>query len=126
VKRRVIWSRDALHTLKDAARPIARDNPQAAHKVAGAIRATGNALGERAIGRRGRVTGTYERPVTGSPDIPAYAIGPAAEGDEAVFILHVSHMAREGPAESWPKKECERPSAARAAAPQLRPMPHGE
>jgi toxin ParE1/3/4 len=104
VKRRVIWSRDALHTLKDAARRIARDNPQAARRVAAAIRATGNALGERAIGRRGRVTGTYEKPVTGSPYILAYTIAPAREGDEAVFILDIIHTARDWPAESWPEK----------------------
>jgi toxin ParE1/3/4 len=102
VKRRVLWSRDALDALKLAARHIARDNPPAARRIAATVRAAGNALGERSIGRGGRVAGTYEKSVTGTPDILAYSLGPTSEGDEAVFILHVIHMARDWPAGSWP------------------------
>jgi len=103
LKRRVVWSRAALDELKEIGRHIARDNPDAARGVAAAIRATGDALGARSIGRRGRVTGTYEKPVVGVPDILAYALGQTPQGDEAVFILHVIHMAHDWRAESWPE-----------------------
>jgi len=102
VKRRVVWSREALNALKQAIQPIARDNPQAARRVAAVLRAAGTALGERSIGRRGRVTGTYEKSVTGIPYILAYALGPLPTGDEAVFILHIIHTARDWPEDGWP------------------------
>jgi len=104
VRRRVVWSRDALDALKQAIQHIARDNPQAARRVAASIRAVGNALGERSIGRRGRVPGTYEKSVTGIPYILAYALGPLPTGDESVFILHVIHAARDWPDDAWPGK----------------------
>jgi toxin ParE1/3/4 len=69
-----------------------------------AIRAAGTALGERPIGRRGRVTGTYEKSITGVPYILAYALGPLPGGDEAIFILHVIHTARDWPEDGWPGK----------------------
>ncbi|MDE1146945.1 MAG: type II toxin-antitoxin system RelE/ParE family toxin [Azospirillaceae bacterium] len=47
MKRAVSWSRDALNELIGIARHIAKDNPDAARKVAATIRATGNALGGR-------------------------------------------------------------------------------
>lgn len=102
MKRRVVWSREALNALKQAIQPIARDNPQAARRVAAVLRAAGTALGERSIGRRGRVTGTYEKSVTGIPYILAYALGPLPTGDEAVFILHIIHTARDWPEDGWP------------------------
>lgn len=104
MKRRVVWSRDALEELKQIGRHIARDNLPAARRVAAAIRNAGDALGERAIGRKGRVTGTYEKSVTGIPYIIAYAIGARPEGGEDVFILRVIHTARQWDADTWPKE----------------------
>lgn len=102
MKRRVFWSRDALDELKQIARHIAQDNPPAARRVAAAIRQTGSALGERAIGRKGRVTGTYEKSVTGIPYIVAYTISALPDNGEAVYILRVIHTSRQWEDESWP------------------------
>jgi toxin ParE1/3/4 len=101
VSRPVFWSRDALDELKDVARVIARDNPNAARNVARLIRGTGANLGIRPIGRRGRVTGTYEKSVTGVPYILAYAFQTVG-GEERIVILRVIHSARDWPDESWP------------------------
>lgn len=63
----------------------------------------GDALGDKATGRRGRVTGTYEKVVTGRPYIIAYAIEAMQAGGERVVILHVIHAARDWPKGQWPK-----------------------
>jgi plasmid stabilization system protein ParE len=63
---------------------------------------TGSALGETPTGRPGRVTGAYEKVVTGLPYIIAYAI--AAKADrETVSILRVIHTARDWPVGKWPE-----------------------
>jgi toxin ParE1/3/4 len=102
VTRPVQWSRTALDDLKSQVSYIAADNPDAARRVAARIRATGAALGERPIGRAGRVGGTYEKSVTDLPYIIAYAITISA-GQEVVSILRVIHTARNWPAAAWPK-----------------------
>jgi len=55
VIRRVKWSRDALDDIKRQIAFIAIDNPNAALRVADRIRDTGQALGEMATGRPGRM-----------------------------------------------------------------------
>lgn len=90
--RRVVWSEDALADLAAQIVHIAADNPDAAERVAKRIRATGTALGDFATGHPGRVRGTYEKAVTRLPYIIAYAL---TDGDEAVVILRVIHMARD-------------------------------
>jgi toxin ParE1/3/4 len=102
LKRPVFWSRDALDEIKKTTARIARDDPAAARKVAAALRSAANKLGERATGRKGRMSGTYEKSVTGLPYIIAYALHPARGSDEAVVILHVIHTARNWTSESWP------------------------
>ena len=97
----VIWSRDALDEMKTILRRIAKDDEKAARSVVARIRETGDRLGVRAIGRNGRVAGTYEKPVTGLPYIIAYEIGPAG-GGEAICILRVIHMARDWKPGKWP------------------------
>jgi plasmid stabilization system protein ParE len=81
---------------------IAADNPAAALKVLGRIEQAAEKLGQMAIGRRGRVTGTYERPLSGLPYIIAYALQTLPSGRERVVILRVIHTARNWPKESWP------------------------
>jgi addiction module RelE/StbE family toxin len=103
VSRPVVWSRDALEELKDIGRAIARDNANAARNVARKIRETAANLGIRPIGRRGRVSGTYEMSVSGVPYILAYAIETAGR-EERVVILRVIHTARNWPDESWPQQ----------------------
>jgi toxin ParE1/3/4 len=103
VKRRVVWSRDALDELKQIAAFIASDDPLAARSIAANIRKTGEKLGALATGRRGRVGGTYEKPVPRLPYIMAYALAPLPGGGEAVVILRVIHGARNWPDEDWPR-----------------------
>ncbi len=100
--RPVFWSRQALDDLKGALSYIARDNPEAAKKVAAAIRSAGNKLGLRSTGRKGRFGGTFEKSVAGLPYIVAYAIETAA-GGERIVILHVIHTSRNWPQGSWPE-----------------------
>ena len=52
-------------------------------------------------GRPGRVTGTYEKLVTGLPYILAYVIAGTGEQEE-VAIVRVIHTSRDWPAEGWP------------------------
>ena len=101
MKRSVRWSTDALTDLADQVAYIAAENPSAARRVADAIDKTALALGEMPIGRPGRVTGTYEKSVTGLPYILAYAITQAG-GEETVAIVRVIHTARDWSAERWP------------------------
>ncbi len=95
--RTVLWSEDALDDLDAAIAFIARSNPQAATDLVDRIDAAATALGEHAIGRHGRVAGTYEKPVTRTRYLIAYETT-----DAAVFILRVIHGARHWPDEAWP------------------------
>lgn len=54
-------------------------------------------------GRKGRVSGTYEKPVSGLPYIIAYALGDEPKGHETVTILRIVHNARNWPEESCPE-----------------------
>jgi plasmid stabilization system protein ParE len=81
---------------------IAADNRAAALKVVDKIEATGERLGQMAIGRRGRVAGTYEKPVVGLPYIVAYTLETPPNGKERIVILRVIHMARNWPKGEWP------------------------
>lgn len=101
MKRPVRWSRAALDDLKQQIRHIARDDPAAARSVAGRIDAAATLLGERAVGRPGRVGGTYEKSVNGLPYVIAYCMD-MAEGRETLFILRVIHTARQWRREEWP------------------------
>jgi len=101
VSRPVRWSTDALNDLAKQIAYIATENPSAARRVADAIDRTALALGEMPTGRPGRVTGTYEKSVTGLPYILAYAIAQVS-GEETVAIVRVIHTARDWSAEKWP------------------------
>lgn len=101
MKRKVVWSRDALNEIRHVIAYIAHDNPAAARKVAAAIRKSGEVLGERMAGRPGRVTGTFEKTVSGVPYIIAYALDPQSTRDRVV-ILRVIHSARRWEPEMWP------------------------
>jgi addiction module RelE/StbE family toxin len=99
----VVWSLSALEDLEEIVKYIAADNPQAALNIIERIESTAGALGHRAIGRPGRVSGTYEKVVTGLPHIIAYAIERLRGGAERIVILRVIHGARNWPNENWPK-----------------------
>ena len=102
MSRPVRWSVEALDDLADQASYIAHDNPAAARRVADAINRTALALGDMPTGRPGRVTGTYEKSVTGLPYILAYTITQTG-GEEAVAIVRVIHTARNWRNEGWPE-----------------------
>ena len=100
--RAVQWSRHALDDLKAQIAYIAADNPLAAGRVVGRIRDAAAGLGTMATGRRGRVSGTYEKLVTRLPYIIAYSLT-TQSGREVVSILRVIHTARDWPDEKWPE-----------------------
>jgi plasmid stabilization system protein ParE len=101
VKRPVRWSKDALADLEGQVAYIAADNPAAARRVADALDKTALALGDMPIGRPGRVTGTYEKSMTGLSYILAYTITQTG-GAEEIAIVRVIHTSRDWSTEEWP------------------------
>jgi toxin ParE1/3/4 len=92
---RVRWLRRALRNLDEEADYIARDNPDAAARTVQRIATAVEQLATHpGSGRIGRVPGTRELIVTGTPYIVPYR----ARGD-AVEILRIFHAARK-----WPDK----------------------
>ena len=82
---RVKWLRRALRNLEEEADYIARDDPQAAAQVVERIAASVDLLATHpALGRPGRVPGTRELIVTGTPYIVPYRVR-----DDTVEILRV-------------------------------------
>lgn len=92
---RVRWLRTALANLDAEAEYIAEDNLAAAGRTVQRILRAVNLLGKNpAMGRAGRVAGTRELVVAGTPYILPYRVR-----GEAVEILRVFHAARK-----WPEK----------------------
>ena len=86
----VRWLRAALANLEAEAEYIARDNPAAAARVVIAItRAVERLSAHPASGRPGRVPGTRELVVPGTPYILPYRVR-----SDAVEVLRVFHAAR--------------------------------
>ena len=102
--REVFWSKDALDDLNAIIQYIAAENPRAALTVIDKIEDAGNTLSTMATGRKGRVSGTYEKVVSGLSYIMAYAIEPRPDGSERIVILRVIHGARDWRSEVWPKE----------------------
>jgi len=89
----VRWTVPAAEQLEQACDYIAQSNPGAAEEVAQHVIDTTEVLGKHpGAGRSGRVAGTREFSVPGTPFIVAYAVV-----DEAVLILAVYHGARKWP-----------------------------
>lgn len=101
MRRPVRWSSDALSDLADQIAWIAADNSAAARRVAAVLDRTALALGDMPIGRPGRVTGTYEKLVTGLPYILVYVVAGTGKGEE-VAIVRVIHTSRDWPVGGWP------------------------
>jgi len=102
MSRPVRWSNDALADLSEQVAYIATDNPSAARRVAETLDKTALALGDMPTGRPGRVTGTYEKSVTGLPYVVVYAITPTGDAEE-IAIVRVIHTSRDWSAEKWPE-----------------------
>ncbi len=83
---------------------FARQGPAALQRVRGDIERAVEGLATRATGRPGRLTGTYEKSVTGQPYIIAYSFAPRDDGGEDdLIILRVVHTARDWPPGRWPR-----------------------
>ena len=89
----VRWTAPAAQDLQEIARYIRKDNPSAARAIAKALFDAGNGLdGFPYKGRVGRIAGTRELVLSGSPYIIVYEVTAAA-----IHILHIYHGAR-----NWP------------------------
>ena len=92
---RVRWLRKALANLEAEADYIAQDNPAAANRIVQSVLHAVSLLRKNpALGRSGRVAGTRELVVSGTPYIVPYRV----RGD-TVEILRVFHGSRK-----WPGK----------------------
>jgi addiction module RelE/StbE family toxin len=91
----VEWLRAAINNLDALAEYISRDNPAAAERTVAAIRSAVEDL-ERfpSSGRPGRISGTRELVVTGTPYIVPYRV----RGD-VVQLIRVFHAARKWPSQ---------------------------
>jgi toxin ParE1/3/4 len=92
---RVKWLHTALANLDVEAEFIARENPAAAGRVVAAIAGAVEKLRRYpALGRPGRIIGTRELVVPGTPYIVPYRVR-----NDTVEVLRVFHAARR-----WPEK----------------------
>lgn len=90
---RVEWTRRALRALNGIAEYIARDRPGAAARMVFHLRDAVEVLQDHPeLGREGRVPGTRELVVSGTPFIVPYRIQ-----HDSVQILTVLHAARRWP-----------------------------
>jgi toxin ParE1/3/4 len=90
---RIVWLSRALADIRNIERYIEQSNPAAARRVEQRIKAVVRLLGRHPrMGRPGRVTGTREFSVSGTPCIIAYTVT-----SDAVAILAVVHSSR-----MWP------------------------
>jgi len=91
----VRWLRRALNNLDEEAAYIARDDPGAAARIVERIVTSVERLGAHPVsGRPGRVPGTRELVVSGTPYLVPYRVR-----GETVEILRVFHGARK-----WPER----------------------
>jgi len=90
---RVRWLRTALANLDAEAKYVARDSPAAAAKLVTVVnRSVQNLRRFPAMGRPGRVVGTRELVVPGTPYIVPYRVR-----NDAIEVLRVFHAARRWP-----------------------------
>lgn len=91
---RVKWVRRAERNLDEIGDYIASDNEEAAANVVARIAEAIDLLKTHpSAGRAGRVVGTRELIITGTPDIVAYRVR-----DDVIQVLRVLHGARKWPA----------------------------
>jgi len=89
----IVWTRKALRHLADIQTYIEQDKPEAARKVAAALRKTVAYLARHPhLGRPGRKAGTRELVVADTPYIVPYQVR-----DDRLVILAVLHGAQRQP-----------------------------
>ena len=87
------WSIPALGDLQAAGKYIAQDNPQAAARMAERVQEAVEYLRDHPnLGRQGRLTGTRELVVSGTPFIAAYWVRKGT-----VQVLRILHHAQRWP-----------------------------
>ncbi|WP_376985069.1 type II toxin-antitoxin system RelE/ParE family toxin [Bosea sp. R86505] len=90
---KIVWTRRSLREIDEAFAFVARDSPAAASAMVAAMEAGAAVLAEHPeIGRPGRVDGTRELVLSGSPYILPYRVR-----DGCIEILAVFHTSR-----AWP------------------------
>jgi toxin ParE1/3/4 len=91
---RLIWSRRAVADLRELRAFVDQDAPAAASRIAGRILEAIETMipANPQIGRRGRVPGTREFVLGGTPYVVPYRI---RDGD--IIILRILHGARRWP-----------------------------
>ena len=91
----IVWSPRAIEHLSYLRAFIARDNPNAADRIARALLEAVERLAELPnLGRPGRVAGTRERVVTGTPYVIAYRL--RSDRLEIIAVFHGR--------QKWPKR----------------------
>jgi toxin ParE1/3/4 len=91
----IVWSPRAIKHLADLRSYIAHDNPKAANRIAGALLDAVERLGEMPnLGRPGRVAGTRELVVPGTPYVIPYR--PRGDRLEIIAVFHGR--------QKWPKQ----------------------
>jgi plasmid stabilization system protein ParE len=93
----VVWSDDAADDFDQAIQFIATSDPVAAGLIADRIGISVRSLSGLPAGRPGRVAGTFEKVVSGTPYIVAYAISP-----DSITVLRLIHGRRNWRAGEWP------------------------
>lgn len=89
------WLDDAIYDLQELRQYISQDKPSAAHFVAKRILSSVNLLSQQSgIGRLGRIQGTRELVIPGTPFIVPYRIK-----NNTLEILRVLHGAMQWPEE---------------------------
>jgi toxin ParE1/3/4 len=91
----IVWSPRAIEHLTHLRSYIARDNPKAANRIAGTLLEAVERLAELPnLGRPGRVAGTRELVVPGTPYVIPYRL----RGDrlEVIAVFHAR--------QKWPKQ----------------------
>lgn len=95
--RRLVWARSAVEDFAGAVAFIAETDPQAAALIADRVDEAVRQLADRPIGRPGRISGTYEKPVRRTRYIIAYTLE-----NGSLTILRIIHSARDWTDEHWP------------------------
>ncbi len=90
---KVVWLSRAVQDVRGIEQYIEQDNPAAARRVEQRIKGVVRLLAEHPhMGRPGRVSGTREFVVSGTPYIVAYTVR-----EDRIAILAVIHSSRKWP-----------------------------